>query len=207
MANVGLKMVKVALLDDNDQIIKDEAGLDPSGILALDDRFFGSTQANLSNLEGSVVKISGNNIVQDSYVNPAAPTAAITVNNLSQDILNKMLGNESDGAGGYVFSGVKPRLALLIETETIDRKNSIYFAFGRSQVSRATVNITTDTDTAITRQADALTFTALGVMRWNDGQPYKSFYDGDDGFDEEAMLADVFQGYGGEATTTTTAIN
>lgn len=194
MAHVGLKMVKLALIDDNEKIISGAAGLSETGILAIDSTYFGTQTANITNLEGSVVKVAGNNLVQDSYTNPSAPQIAMTVNNLFVPIKNQILGNESDGAGGYVYSGAKPKVAVLIETETIDRKNSIFFGFRRTQVSAASENVQTDTDTASTRQNDVLTFTALGVVDWNGGEPYKNYYSGDELFKEETMLADVFPG-------------
>lgn len=205
MANVGLKMLTVALFDDKTgKIITGEDGLSETGILEIDNRYFGSTQANMTNLEGSINKVSGNNMVQWSYVNPAAPQIDVIVNNLAADIKNKMLGRKSDGKGGYVFTGNKPTVGLLVNTQTIDRSADIYFGFRRTNMSSASVNVGTDTDQAITLTTDSLTFTALGVPEWNDGQPFKDWISNAADFDKEAMLADVFPGYAGSDTTTTT---
>lgn len=199
MAIVGLKLATIALLDDNGKIVADaDKGLSANGLLAIDHAMLGSTQANITNLEGAVKVVAGNNSLQDSYTEPAKPTIALTVNNMPGDIKNKITGYTSDGKGGYVYSGSKPKVGLLVESQTLDRKNSVYFAFGECNVSAASQNILSDTDTAINREADALTFTALTVDRW--GQPYKNFLGGDTGFDEKTMLADVFNGY----TSTTT---
>lgn len=199
MAVVGLKLATIALLSDDGKILADaDKGLSENGLLPIDDSMQGSTQSNITGLEGAVQLVSGNNSLQDSYTQPAKPSVALTVNNMPGDIKNKITGYVSDGKGGYVYSGVKPKVALLVETETLDRKNSVYFAFGVTNVSAASQNIQSDTDSAIQREADALTFTALTVDRW--GQPYKNFLSSDDGFDKEAMLADVFNGY--EAKTT-----
>ena len=196
MANVGLKMLTVALFDDKTgKIISGEDGLSETGILEIDNRYFGSTQANMTNLEGAVNKVSGNNMVQWSYVNPAAPQVDVIVNNLDTDIKNKLLGRKGDGKGGYVFSGTKPTVGLLVNTQKIDRSADIYFGFRRTNMSSATVNVGTDTDQAITMSTDALTFTALGVPEWNDGQPFKDWVSDGTDFDKEAMLADVFPGY------------
>lgn len=207
MAIVGLKLATIALLDDNGKIVADtDKGLSANGLLPIDHAMLGSTQANITNLEGSVQVVSGNNSLQDSYTQPAKPSIALTVNNMPGDIKNKITGYTSDGKGGYVYSGSKPKVGLLVETQTIDRKSSVYFAFGECNVSAESQNIQSDTDTTINREADALTFTALTVDRW--GQPYKNFLGSDTGFSEATMLADVFDGYtaatdGGTGTGTT----
>jgi hypothetical protein len=194
MAYVGLKLATIALLDDNGKIVADaDKGLSANGLLAIDHSMLGSTQANITNLEGAVQTVSGNNDLQDSYTQPAKPSIALTVNNMPGGIKNKILGYTSDGKGGYVYSGSKPKVGLLVETQTLDRKNSVYFAFAVCNVSAASQNIQSDTDTTINREADALTFTALTVDRWN--QPYKNFLGADEGFSEATMLADVFNGY------------
>jgi hypothetical protein len=203
MANVGLKLATIALLDDNGKIVADaDKGLSANGLLAIDHSMLGSTQANITNLEGAVVVVPGNNDLQDSYTQPAKPSIALTVNNMPGDVKNKITGYTSDGKGGYVYSGSKPKVALLVETQTLDRKYSVYFAFGSCIVSAASQNIKSDTDTTINREADALTFTALTVDRWE--EPYKNFLASDTGFDEKAMLADVFNGYTATTGGTTT---
>lgn len=201
MAIVGLKLATIALLDDDGKIVADaDKGLSANGLLAIDHAMLGSTQANITNLEGAVQVISGNNDLQDSYTQPAKPSIALTVNNMPGDVKNKITGYTSDGKGGYVYSGTKPKVGLLVETQTLDRKSSVYFAFGVCNVSAASQNIVSDTDTTINREADALTFTALTVDRWN--QPYKNFLSADTGFDEKTMLADVFDGYTATPATT-----
>ena len=73
MAIVGLKMVTLALVDDNQKLIKGADGLSESGIIEIDDKMWGSKTANITNLEGSVTKVPGNNKVQDVYTAPGAP--------------------------------------------------------------------------------------------------------------------------------------
>lgn len=202
MAIVGLKLATIALLDDDGKIVAGTDGLSTTGLLPIDHAMLGSTQANITNLEGAVQVISGNNSLQDSYTQPAKPSIALTVNNMPGDVKNKITGYVSDGKGGYVYSGTKPKVGLLVETQTLDRKSSVYFAFGSCNVSAASQNIQSDTDTTINRESDALTFTALTVDRW--GQPYKNFLASDEGFSEATMLTDVFSGYTPATTTTTT---
>lgn len=50
MAIVGLKMVTLALVDDNQKLIKGAEGLSESGIIEIDDKMWGSKTANITNL-------------------------------------------------------------------------------------------------------------------------------------------------------------
>ncbi|MCW1021104.1 phage tail protein, partial [Streptococcus anginosus] len=108
MAIVGLKMVTLALVDDNQKLIKGAEGLSESGIIEIDDKMWGSKTANITNLEGSVTKVPGNNKVQDVYTAPGAPQIAFDFNNLDFDVKQKIKGYKSDGKGGYVYQGSKP---------------------------------------------------------------------------------------------------
>ena len=131
MAIVGLKMVTLALVDaKTQQLIKGEQGLSTDGILAVDSSMLGTKTANISNMEGSATKINGNNSVQDVMIAPGSPTVALDFNNLDFEIKQKLLGFKSDGKGGYVMQGDKLHVALLIESETLDRTHSVYFGFG-----------------------------------------------------------------------------
>ena len=195
MAIVGLKMVTLALVDPKtQQIIKDDQGLSKTGIVEVGAEMLGTKTANISNMEGQATKISGNNAVQDVLIAPGSPTVALDFNNLDFEIKQKLLGFKSDSKGGYVMKGDKPHVALLIETETLDRKNSIYFGFANGIMQENAQNIATDTDTAQTRNDDNMTYNALSAKAFN-GEPLKKYYSGADGFQEADMLKEVFGGY------------
>lgn len=206
MAHVGLKKIRLALVDPiTQEILKGEDGLSDSGIYEVDEKDLGTKTANITNIEGSIVKVSGNNSIQDSYTNPAAPSVALDVNNLDFEIAQKITGYVSDGKGGYVYQGTKPHVALSIETQTLDRKNSIFFNFANGTASAPSENVGTDTDTAQTRTDDNLTYSALGAKAF-DGEPIKKYYTGAADFDEENMLKETFGGYvadGSEGITST----
>ena len=195
MAIVGLKMVTLALVDaKTQQIIKAEQGLSTDGILKVDSSMLGTKTANISNMEGQATKISGNNAVQDVLIAPGSPTVALDFNNLDFEIKQKLLGFKSDSKGGYVMKGDKPHVAMLIETETLDRKNSIYFGFANGIMQENAQNVATDTDTAQTRNDDNMTYNALSAKAF-DGEPLKKYYSGASGFQEADMLKEVFGGY------------
>ncbi|WP_311408376.1 phage tail protein [Liquorilactobacillus uvarum] len=196
MALVGLKLVTLGLVDNKTQkLIADaDAGLSASGIVAIDSKMLGTKTANVTGLSGSTTKVPGNNVVQDVMVGPSAPAVAFNFNNLDILIKNKILGMVSDGKGGYTFGGSIPNTAVLIESQTLDRKNSVFFGFGRGIMSAPSQNIATDTDTAQTREDDNVTYTALTTDAFN-GEPYKLYYTGDPKFDKANMMKEVFGGY------------
>lgn len=194
MAIVGLKMVTLALVDDNQKLIKGAEGLSESGIIEIDDKMWGSKTANITNLEGSVTKVPGNNKVQDVYTAPGAPQIAFNFNNLDFDVKQKVKGYKSDGKGGYVYQGFKPHVAVLIESQTLDRKHSVFFGFGDGIFQETTQNVGTDTDTAQTRQDDNMTYNALTTQAFGD-ETHKIYYSGTSNFSKENMLKEVFGGY------------
>lgn len=195
MAIVGLKMVTLALVDaKTQQLLKGEQGLSTDGILKVDSSMLGTKTANISNMEGSATKISGNNAVQDVLIAPGSPTVALDFNNLDFEVKQKVLGFVSDTKGGYTLNGDKPHVAMLIETETLDRKHSIYFGFANGIMQENAQNVATDTDTAQTRNDDNMTYNALSAKAFN-GEPLKKYYSGADGFQEANMLKEVFGGY------------
>ena len=197
MAIVGLKMVTLALVDaKTQQIIKSDQGLSTNGILEVDSSMLGTKTANISNIEGQATKIPGNNAVQDVLIAPGSPTVALDFNNLDFEVKQKLLGFKSDSKGGYVMKGDKPHVAMLIETETLDRANSVYFGFANGIMQENAQNIATDTDTAQTRNDDNMTYNALAAKNFN-GEPLKKYYSGATGFEKNNMLKEVFGGYTG----------
>ena len=195
MAIVGLKMVTLALVNPKtQQIITGEQGLSTNGILEVGSSMLGTKTANISNMEGQATKIPGNNAVQDVLIGPGSPTVALDFNNLDFEVKQKLLGFKSDGKGGYVMQGDKPHVAMLIETETLDRKNSIYFGFANGIMQENAQNIATDTDTAQTRNDDNMTYNALSAKAFG-GEPLKKYFSGASGFKKDDMLKAVFSGY------------
>ena len=197
MAIVGLKMVTLALVDPKTQeLLKGEQGLSTNGILEVDSSMLGTKTANISNMEGQATKIPGNNAVQDVLIAPGSPTVALDFNNLDFEVKQKLLGFKSDTKGGYVMQGDKPHVAMLIESETLDRAKSVYFGFANGIMQENAQNIATDTDTAQTRNDDNMTYNALSAKAFK-GEPLKKYYSGADGFQEADMLKEVFGGYTG----------
>lgn len=193
MAVVGLTMVRIAMVDENQQLIKGKDGLSDSGIYEIDYQDLGTKTANISNLEGSTEKVWGNNQMQDLMVGAASPQVALDINDLNFVMRQKVLGNLPDGKGGYVYCGKKPRIALSVESRSIQTQKAIFFNFGNGTMTMPNQNVATDTEKQ-TRENDALTYTALSTKAFND-EPIKIYYEGDSDYDKPTMLKETFGGY------------
>lgn len=197
MANVGLKHTYLAVLDKDGKILKGETGLSADGLYTSNAKDLGTASANISNIATAGTAVYGDNGQVDTTKSKSFPSVAGVWNNLPWDIKTKILGRESDGKGGYVQSMDLPRVALIVESETLDRQNSFFYAFSNGQMIESALNLQTDQNTE-QRVTDALTYQSFGDDRWN-GQGIKIFYSGDAEFTKEAMLAEVMGGY--SATT------
>ncbi|MBJ7694132.1 hypothetical protein C6P08_02470 [Weissella confusa] len=199
MAQVGLKKTYLALIDADGKILKGDAGLTADGLYTSNFKDLGTSSANITNISTNGTQVFGDNGMVDVTKAKSFPQVAGVWNNLPFDIKSKLLGREADGKGGYLQSQDLPRVALIVESETLDRKNSILYAFSNGQMTEASVNVQTDNANE-NRVTDALTYQSFGVDDWN-GQGMKMFFSGDTEFDKAAMLSEVFGGYT-EATTT-----
>lgn len=198
MAQVGLKHTYLALIGADGKILKSDAGLTADGLYTSNSKDLGTASANITNISTNGTQVFGDNGMVDVTKAKSFPQVAGVWNNLPFDIKAKLLGRESDGNGGYVQSLDLPQVALIVESETLDRKNSIFYAFANGQMSETAVNTQTDNANE-NRVGDTLTYQSFGVDAWN-GQGMKMFFSGDAKFDKAKMLAEVAGGYA-EATT------
>lgn len=203
MAVVGVKLITFGLVDDNQKLIVGDDGLSEDGIYQVTSKDLGTKTADITNLSGTNTIIYGNNVPQDVSRGAASPSVALDINNLDFTIKQKLKGFISDGKGGWTDQQAQARVALLIQTQSIDRKHNIYFGFGNGLISETTANLQTDTTTQ-TRVDDALTYTALDTIAF-DNSPYKLYSDIEEDFTEANMLSEVFGGYVAGGTTTTTS--
>lgn len=194
MAVVGLKMVTLALVNYNfgvRKVITGTEGLSEDGILQIDDTFLGSKTANITGLSKDVAKTYTNNSIKVYPQIHAEPQVTLEINNLSFEILSKLLGKLSDESGGYYQSFNLNKIAMLIELPTLDYRNSLYFGFGSGLFVQPTVAAETNTGNPNVID-DALTYTAESVPDFENNLPYKTFYSGDPNFNEAKMMSAVF---------------
>lgn len=189
MAIAGLKLITLSLRDKDGVLLTGDAGLSASGIFEVTTAMLGAKSANITNISTNGTAIYGNNTKVDQTQTKGEPSVALDFNDLPFDVKQKLLGRVSDGKGGYLQEA-RPRVAMTIETQTIDRKHSIWFGFANGEVQETAANLQTDTNNEV-RVDDALTFTSFGVEEWN-GEAMKVYSDMDAKFDKTAMQADVF---------------
>lgn len=96
---IGVDLVTVALLDDAGEIKTGADGLTTNGIFVITDEVLGTNQANITNLEGTVTEIYGNNGAVDSSTGKGNTSIAFVFNALPTDVKHKILGDKSDGKG------------------------------------------------------------------------------------------------------------
>ncbi|KEP87843.1 phage tail protein [Oenococcus oeni IOEB_0501] len=193
MATVGLKLVQMALLGADGKILADATkGLSANGVYAVDSGVFSAKTANITGLEAASTKVYGNNRVVDLQHTKGDSSVALDFNALPHDILMKILGQVSDGEGGYT-QGDKPKVAMLITTDALAEDGQVYFGFRQGEIINPDFNNGTDTTTD-TRNDDNLTYSPLDNPDWNNN-PGKLWYSNETGFTQDIMLADVFDGY------------
>lgn len=193
MAIVGIKLVTVALVDERQQLLKGEQGLSDDGLYYINNKDLGTKQANITGLTGGTTKIYGNNTTQDISTGTPAPSVALDINNLDFIISQRLKGLVSDEHGGWTDQKIKQHVAMLLESQTIDRKHSVWYAFGNGFWKETEKNLQTDDDNEH-RVDDAPTYTALDCVAFGN-VPYKIYSDIDDKFDKTMMLKEVFGGY------------
>lgn len=198
MAVEGLKMLYTGLkAADGSTITGADKGLSDSGVYEIDtDKSkgnLGSKTANISGLSGTITKISGNDTIVDIDKGNAAPTVTIDANAINGTVKQKLLGRQQSASGAWIDGNGVQEAGLIIETHDVVTNKSVFFAFGRGVFSESAQNVSTNTDTANTREDDNLTFTALGYPKWGN-KPFATYYEGDPNFDRQAMFNEVFPG-------------
>ena len=180
----------MALRDkETGELLKGDAGLSADGLFPVTTAMLGSKSANITNISVAGTPVYGNNTKVDQTQAKGEPSVALDFNDLPFNIKQKLLGRISDGKGGFQ-QGDRPRVAMTLETQTLNRKNSIWFGFANGEVQETANNLQTDTNNEV-RVDDALTFTSFGVEAWNN-EAMKVYSDIDAKFDKAAMQADVF---------------
>lgn len=196
---IGVDLVTVALLDDSGKLLTGADGLSANGIFIISDEVLGTNQANVTNLEGTVTEIYGNNGAVDSSTGKGNTSIAFVFNALPTDVKHKILGDKSDDKGGWLPSQIKPRVAALIKTHHLDGTD-MFIGFGNGKFTMTAANLQTSTNTE-QRVTDQMTYTALDVPAWK--QNHKTYEASDQGFTEAAMMSEVFGGYTASTGATT----
>lgn len=211
----GINWVKFALLDDTGKLIADATkGLGTDGVYLADQDAEGATTANITGLEEKGVIDYANNKSKRVKHGAQTPVVALTMLDINFKYLQMMKGYVSDGKGGYVLSSKKkPHVAMIICSSDYSG-NNIYDCFANGEVIEVAhnhgTNNASETDYNATLEYDVLTPIDDNIFVDDNGvqRAYKNYFASDAGFDEAAMMKEVFGGYvantGSTGTTTTT---
>lgn len=195
MATVGLKLVTLALKDsETGKILTGENGLSENGLLPITTQMWGTKTANITNIQAAGTIQYGNNVGVFVSTPKGAPQVALDFNKLPFEVTQKIVGRKQDpDTGAWIESGKHPSVAMLIESESIDRMNKVYYGFGNGSMTQASINNGTDTN-AETMATDALTYQALSTTEF-DGEMLAMYSDVSKAFNETKMKQQVFAGY------------
>ncbi|MBF7140174.1 phage tail protein [Pediococcus pentosaceus] len=195
MATVGLKLVTLAFKNsETGKILTGEDGLSENGLLPITTQMWGTKTANITNIQENGAIQYGNNVGVFVSTPKGAPQVALDFNNLPFEVTQKIVGRKQDpDTGAWIESGKRPSVAMLIESESIDRMHRVFYGFGNGTMTQASINNGTDTN-AETMATDALTYQALSTPEF-DGEALAMYSDVSKAFDETKMKQQVFAGY------------
>lgn len=200
MATLGIKRAWVARVNKKTgEVITGVDGLygdasDKSGVYEINaDTAKGLSSLALSNLQGALTPLYYSDQIVYQSAGKGAAQGVLTVGALDNDVKQRILGNASDGKGGYTITGKansSNTISLLVESrEAFDDDAPVYVGLYQSVVTEASTTISTSNASEV-RTTDVLTFGA--TERGNDGFG-KFYFSSSKGFDQDAMMKDVFK--------------
>ena len=197
MSAHGIEDVTLALLDDSGKLIKDATtGLSADGIYVADHSQEGFSSVNITGIEADGTPLWANNKIKFISYGKSTPKVVLTALEIDHDILMKLKGFTGDGKGGYVRKLPKPHIAMLIHSESMNRKVDIYEALANCEVVQTESSHSTDnnneSNAATTLNASALSPVDPSVFN---GEPYKVWLSNDKAFNQADMMKEVFGGY------------
>lgn len=193
MATHGIKRVWLALIDDDQKIIKGDNGLSADGLFVVDDKNLGIQKAEISNMEGAASKVYGSDTVVATNYAQGLADVALTFTQLPMNVKYKASGFVQDDVGGWHNSGKKPNLAMLLQSTQFDDKADIYWGFPCGTLAFTSSSMQTDTDS---RQNvyDEGTFTAKSANVY-DGATFGVYSSADSKFNKDKLITLVMGGY------------
>ncbi len=201
MATQGIVGAWFALADPlTGNVLKDTAGLDTTGVYFADGHTNataeGLTQVQFANLSGTVTPGYANNKQKRASKGTAYPTAQVTFLDLEFGAQQKLLGMVSDGKGGYTEGNTTQPVYALFKSQSLDKSFNIYYALTNAHVTTGNKTWGTNNQNEVDAN-DELTFNSKSPIKDSmfNGKSFKVYSSADTGFDEKAMMAEVFPGY------------
>lgn len=192
MATKGLRRTYLALVDANG-VFNDNKTLGPKGIYESSkaEGDYGTKTANITNIGTKGTPAYGDDAPQYTLKANSYPEVALEFLNMPLEKKMALLGYETDGKGGYSAGGSDVNVALIVETRGLDTGSSLFYAFQNGELIEAGKNIATNQATE-TAADDVLQYSSLKPFSDDWGAGMKIFDSSAQGFNKDAMLAEVF---------------
>lgn len=197
--SLGIKNVKFAKVTPEGKVITGINGInqsadDTTGIFTADqDTSYGVASVALSGLTGTVTPVWGSDVITYQSSGKGTPSSVLTINALPNEVKMALLGNKSDGKGGYTISGKadsKNLIAFLVESrETFADDKPVYIGMYMGIASEAAHTFTSSNATG-NRTTDVITI--AGQERGDEGFG-KHWFSESANFVAKDMLNDIFK--------------
>lgn len=197
--SLGIKNVKFAKVTPEGKVITGINGInqsanDTTGIFTADqDTSYGVASVALSGLTGTVTPVWGSDVITYQSSGKGTPSSVLTINALPNEVKMALLGNKSDGKGGYTISGKadsKNLIAFLVESrETFADDKPVYIGMYMGIASEAAHTFTSSNATE-NRTTDVITI--AGQERGDEGFG-KHWFSESANFVAKDMLNDIFK--------------
>lgn len=197
--SLGIKNVKFAKVTPEGTVITGINGInqsadDATGIFTADqDTSYGVASVALSGLTGTVTPVWGSDVITYQSSGKGTPSSVLTINALPNEVKMALLGNKSDGKGGYTISGKadsKNLIAFLVESrETFADDKPVYIGMYMGIASEAAHTFTSSNATE-NRTTDVITI--AGQERGDEGFG-KHWFSESANFVAKDMLNDIFK--------------
>lgn len=195
---IGFEKAIVAMLDDDESLIKGSEGLSESGLFTIDAKSsLGVIQSAITGLAPTATKIWGSDQMVDvSQKGSGNVQATLSANDIPANIIYNLAGMKKDEATGAYIQDVntKPVKAALVLVSHNSKGQETYFALYKGTFGPEEVTLNTNTETQ-QMQTDSITFSALN--RFSDKRIF-GYYTVDSSTvtkSEDIVLKDVFKGY------------
>lgn len=201
MSTIGIKSIKLALVDKNGYVLTGTNGIlkyyndashDTHGIFTADESTSkGVSSLDVSGLSGANTDVSVDNKIIKKQSTKTSPQSTIVVNSLPYEIKMAIFGENPDSIGGSLITGESNNenyLAYLVETQDAFSGLPLYIGLYMGNAYAQSLSFQTSTD-SMTYNVD--TFLVDHVER--DNGFGKKFYSGLSSFNEDEMLSDIFK--------------
>lgn len=136
--------------------------------IELDHSYLGVAKADIKGLQGNLTNVSGSNVIQYSYSEPAKPTIALTVNQAGLKLIADLTGLKQGSDGGFYTPGDSlPSVGVAIVAPELGIDKNLIYAFPNCRATYTQVSLSTNTDSKKNVVYDQINFNANNSSKIN----------------------------------------